>query len=140
MPPAPGLRLVETDDSGASAAPTSLAELFRQYARHVGSIGLRHLGRLHEVDDFVQDVFLAAHRGVQQVRQPAAAQAWLKAIAVRLAFRRLRRRRLWSVLGLEEEYDYTLVADPALSPEDRAALREVYRKLDALPAGQRLAW
>ncbi len=135
------IRLVPPDTSGdAPAIPASIDELFRKYARYVGSIGLRLLGRPDEIDDLVQDVFLSAQRGLHQVREPGQIKFWLASITVRIVARRLRRRRLRELIGLGSDFDYALVADPALSPEDGAILAELYHKLDRLPASLRLAW
>jgi DNA-directed RNA polymerase specialized sigma24 family protein len=52
-----------------SDGPLDLEALFRQYAPYVARIGHRLLGRGDEVDDLVQDVFLAAHRGLTRLRE-----------------------------------------------------------------------
>lgn len=136
---APRIRLVSPDES---TAPASLEfdDVFRRYARYVGSIGLRLLGRPQEVEDFVQDVFLRVHRGLPRVQNPAALKGWLASIAVRLALRRLRRRRLMRMVSLDTAFDYASVVDPSLLPEERSMLAELYHRLDAVPAQQRLAW
>jgi RNA polymerase sigma-70 factor, ECF subfamily len=119
------------------AAPPSIEQLFRSYARYVAAIGLRLLGRNDEVDDLVQDVFVEAHRGLAALRDPAAARGWLATIAVRRARWRLRRRRLLGVVGLGGGID---AVSRAIGPETHAVLAEVYQRLDELPANQRLAW
>jgi len=58
-------------DTCADAALTpalDIDQLFRGYARYVSAIGLRLLGRRDEVDDLVQDVFMAAMGGIAGVR------------------------------------------------------------------------
>lgn len=120
--------------------PLDLEAAFRAHAPYVASIGLRLLGRPEDVDDLVQDVFLIAYRGMQALREPSALRGWLAAVAVRVARRRLRVRRIRRVLGLEDDYDYASARHPALSPEEHAMLAAVYRTLDGLPASQRLAW
>ena len=123
----------------ARATPTVDA-LFRLHARYVGAVALRILGRRDEVDDLVQDVFIAAMRGLHQVRDPATIKAWLVTIAVRLARKRLRQRRARAWLGLAADVDYSAIAGPEASPEERLVLQRVYQCLDTLPADQRLAW
>jgi len=115
-------------------------ELFRQYAPYVASIGYRLLGRDEEVDDLVQDVFLAAHRGLGRLRNREAVKGWLATVSVRLARRRLRARRVRTFLHLDATRDYLDVADRSASPADRALLARVYQILDDLPANDRLAW
>lgn len=137
----PHIRLVEPEEPlRAEAAPEGLEGAFERYAPYVAAIGLRILGRRDEADDLVQDVFLAATRGLERVRDPRATKAWLATVAVRTARKRLRRRRLKMMLSLESEVDYGDIADDQASPETRALLSSVYRVLDRLPVDDRLAW
>ena len=123
----------------AAGAPP-LESAFRQYASYVAAIALRVLGRDDEVDDVVQDVFLSAVKGADQLRQREAFKAWLATVTVRVTRRRLRMRRLRSFCGLYHPTDYENVAASGASPEDRAFLARVYRILDTLPVEQRIAW
>jgi RNA polymerase sigma-70 factor (ECF subfamily) len=115
-------------------------ELYEGYVRYVAHIGWRLLGREDEVDDLVQDVFLAAHRGVRKLRDPEAIRGWMATVTVRLAKRRLRKRRLMAAVSLDSAPDYLSLADKNASPEHRTLLAQVYRSLDRLPANQRIAW
>jgi len=134
----PVLRLVGEDDQPVAG---DLEGLFRQYAPYVARIGHRLLGNGDEVDDLVQDVFLAAHRGLTRLRDRDAVKGWLATVAVRTARRRLRRRRLAGLLGFTgEPADYDEVAGSDASPAERALVARVYRALDRLPVEQRLAW
>jgi RNA polymerase sigma-70 factor, ECF subfamily len=118
--------------------PLDLEEAFRRYASYVAAIGLRLLGRPDEVDDLVQDVFLDARRGIEQLRNGGALKAWLATITVRKARRRLRMRRFWRMLGREEEAHE--IPAPGATPADQALLAAVYRALDTIPVAERLAW
>lgn len=118
-----------------------VAILFRRYAPYVARIGLRILGRHDEVDDLVQDVFLAAHRSLFNLREAGAVKGWLAAITVRAAHRRLRRRKLRNFFSFAAETpDYTHAVDATASPEERALIAAVFAALDRLPADQRVAW
>ena len=125
---------------GEEAAQLEFDWVFRSYAPYVAAVAHRLLGRDDEVDDTVQEVFLAAVRGLSQVRDPGAVKAWLARIAVRVARRKLRVRRLRALFGVADITDYHDLADSAASPEERALLSRVYRALDGLPANQRIAW
>jgi RNA polymerase sigma-70 factor (ECF subfamily) len=121
-------------------APLSLDAAFRTHAGFVASVALRVLGRPSDVEDLVQDVFLCVLPRLGELRDPAALRGWLAVITARLARRRLRSRR-WKIwLGVGADHDYALLADSAMSPQERALLRELYRALDRLPVQQRLAW
>jgi RNA polymerase sigma-70 factor (ECF subfamily) len=126
--------------SGEVLQGFDLDSLFRRYSSYVAAIAYRLLGREEDVDDTIQEVFLAAVRGVHAVRDPAAVRAWLARVTVRAARQRLRKRRLRSFLGLDEPATYDAVVDRSASAEQRALVARVYRVLDGLPANQRIAW
>ncbi len=131
-------RVSDADEAEPDAR--QLDQYFRRYAPYVAKIGYRLLGRDDEVDDLVQDVFLAAYKGIQKLRDREAIKGWLATVAVRQARRRLRTRKLRGMVRLDATPDYVEVADESASPEQRAMLANVYRILDGLPVNQRLAW
>jgi RNA polymerase sigma-70 factor (ECF subfamily) len=121
--------------------PAALTALYQRYAPYVASIAMRLLGRDSEIDDLVQDVFLEAVRGISKLRDPLAVKGWLARVTVRLAVRRLRRRKLRQALHLEfEPADYEQLAAPSATPEQRAMLAKIYRVLDRLPTRTRVIW
>jgi RNA polymerase sigma-70 factor (ECF subfamily) len=122
------------------ATPHDLDGLFRRYSPYVAAIAHRLLGRDDEVDDTIQEVFLAAVRGLHALRDPAAIRAWLARVTVRSARQRLRKRRLRGFLGLDEPTSYEAVIDRSASAEQRALIARLYRVLDGMPANQRIAW
>ena len=147
MPPSRSpLRLVRPASTHAPADadtpvdPGDLDAVFRRFAPYVAKVGARLLGRADEVDDLVQDVFLDAIRGLRSLREAGAVRAWLATVTVRHARRRLRRRALWSVLGLDRGVDAELLVDEGASPETRAEVMAVYRALDGVAADARIAW
>ncbi len=121
-------------------ATLDLDGLFRRYAPYVAAIAHRLLGRDEEVDDTIQEVFVAAVRGVHAVRDPAAIRGWLARVTVRVARQRLRKRRLRVFLGLDEPVVYDSVVDQSASAEQRTLLARVYGILDRLPPNERIAW
>ncbi|MEZ4328565.1 MAG: sigma-70 family RNA polymerase sigma factor [Polyangiales bacterium] len=128
-----------------AAAPVSreivsIDDLFREFAPVVARLGLRMLGRPHEVDDLVQDVFLDAHLGQAALRDPSALRSWVYTIAIRHVRRRLRKRKLRQVVGLDEVSDYSRLTAREASAEERAVLAAVYRTLDRIPVEARIAW
>jgi RNA polymerase sigma-70 factor (ECF subfamily) len=147
---APPLRVVRTPPAPSAAATDvlpvagsadDLDALYRRYARYVAAIATRLLGRSDEVDDLVQDVFLAALRGVSSLRDAQAIKGWLAKVTVRLALKRLRRRRLLQALHLERALaDYQQLAAAGTSLAQREQLARVYRVLDRLPPRTRVIW
>ena len=142
----PALRLVAATEAGAApeaerdAQPRSFDEVFRRYSPYVARVALRLLGNDSEVDDLVQDVFLEAHRGLSSLREAGALGGWLARICVRRATRRLRRRRLLALLSLDAVAERDLPFDVSASPELRAEVARLYRRLDRLPVPERVAW
>jgi RNA polymerase sigma-70 factor (ECF subfamily) len=147
----PQLRLVdsaETDKAesqepvgpGPSLPNPGEAALFKRFAPYVARIGLRLLGRESDVDDLIQEVFFAAFKQREQLRDLGAAKNWLATIAVRTARRQLRRRRLRQFVGLDTGVPSLELRDQGVSPEKRALLSRIYEMLDAMPVEQRLAW
>lgn len=138
------LRLVRPASPHTSAElavdPRDLDAVFRRFAPYVATIGARLLGRADEVDDLVQDVFLDAIRGLRSLREVGAMRAWLATVTVRHARRRLRRRALWSALGLDRGADPDQLVDESISPEARAQVMAIYRALDGVAADARIAW
>jgi len=127
-------------EAEVEAPRLDLDTLFRRYAPYVAAVAHRLLGRDDDVDDTVQEVFLAAVRGLSRIRDPGAVKAWLARIAVRSARRRLRKRRLRAFFGLDEPAVYESVADGGASPDQKAILSRVYGVLDSMPANHRIAW
>jgi RNA polymerase sigma-70 factor (ECF subfamily) len=137
---APEERVSSTPDGSLIEPTLDLDSLFRRYAPYVAAIAHRLLGREEDVDDTIQEVFVAAVRGVHAVRDPAAIRGWLARVTVRVARQRLRRRRARVFLGLDEPVVYDSVIDKSASAEQRALVSRVYKILDGIPANERIAW
>jgi len=80
-------RLVRSAQAGDGDA---FAELYQRFARMVHGVALARIART-EVDDVVQDVFMAAFERLRELREPAAFAGWLAAIARNRAADRGRR-------------------------------------------------
>ena len=70
-------RLVRSAQAGDAEA---FAELYQRFARMVHGVALARIART-EVDDVVQDVFMAAFERLAELREPSAFGGWLAAIA-----------------------------------------------------------
>jgi RNA polymerase sigma-70 factor (ECF subfamily) len=117
-----------------------LAQLFHEHGRYIAAVALKVLGRRDEVEDVVQEVFLNAQRGMHSLTYLEGVRGWLATITVRVARRRLRRRRIKLVFGVDKDEDYLNAADRGASPEQAALLANVYRALEKVPADDRIAW
>jgi RNA polymerase sigma-70 factor (ECF subfamily) len=139
--PKPALRRDDAGgERGAVLLPLEFDRVFRLYAPYVGALVLKLIGRPGYVDDVVQDVFIQAHRGLGKLRDPDLVRPWLRRITVRRARRWLRTR--W-VLRWFRERDVDAVPDlidTSASPEDRAHVARIYRRLESLPRDERVVW
>lgn len=113
---------------------------FREHARHVAGLAYRLLGSRGEVDDVVQEVFLAAYRGVHTLRDAGKVRPWLATLTVRIARRRIRKQRFWGWLGRGPTLDAADFAGETMSERDRGVLVRVYRAASKLSVEDRLAW
>lgn len=131
--------LVMHPPAQSDRAADGMAACFRAHSGYVAGIALRLLGRREDVDDVVQDVFLVAIGGVAKIREPEAVRAWLATVTARQVARRLRRRRLRTIFGLEgRDYQVALAVDA--TQEQSVLLTRIYQILDSLPVDQRIAW
>jgi RNA polymerase sigma-70 factor, ECF subfamily len=117
--------------------------LFRRHAPMVNGLAFRLMGRDSDVDDLVQDSFVTAFAGLHGLEDPQAFAAWLGSIVVRTAGKVIRRRVLLERLGLRrrrEPVDIDAVAARLAGPDVAAELRQIYERLERLPAEQRIAF
>jgi RNA polymerase sigma-70 factor (ECF subfamily) len=132
--------LQTTEALPESAADISIEDLYKRFAPYVAAIASRILGRESEVEDVVQDVFIAALRGLKKRDQLLQAKSWFATVTVRSSMRKLRVRALWNVFDLAEPPQYERLSDASAGPEERRMIAEVYRALDGVSAKERVAW
>jgi RNA polymerase sigma-70 factor, ECF subfamily len=115
--------------------------LFKRHARTVNGLAYRLLGRDEEVDDLVQEAFLAALRSLDRLENPQAFAAWLCSILVRTAHKTLRRRSMLARLGLRRStpIDPDAVMARNVPPDVRSELRAIYGLLDRMRPEVRVA-
>ena len=107
------------------------------YRRHVGvamTTALRLLRNRAEAEDVVQDAFMLAFGRLAQLRKPEAFRGWLTRIVVSSVHRRLRRRKVEPLNGLEAE------AAPGASPAVLAELKLLDEVLSQIDDRDRLPW
>ena len=102
--------------------------LFRREYPRVHATVYRLLGNLRDVDDLVQDTFIAAFRALATYRGDAKLSTWIDRIAVRVVFHHIRARRPSVSLESVREPGTTGAA------EDQAHAREGLRRLYAVLA------
>jgi RNA polymerase sigma-70 factor (ECF subfamily) len=117
--------------------------LYRAHVQAVSALAARLLGRSHEAEDVVQEVFLTALARLYQLRDAGLFRAWLLRITVHEVHRCYRRRKLLRALGIggaPDDASLAELAGPSLSAELRAELGAIDRVLARLPGRERVAW
>lgn len=139
VPLASDASLVEAARAGERTAQEAL---FRRYARMVNAMAFRLVGpEVEEVEDLVQDSFVAALSSLDRLGEPARFSTWLGSIVVRTAHKRLRRRRLRSRVGPTgmEPGDLDRMIATTAPPDVVAEVRLIYALVERLPTEERLA-
>jgi RNA polymerase sigma-70 factor (ECF subfamily) len=145
LPPLDGSGLGPFDDTPAaspSQAPPveDVGRLFSDYRAYVAKIGRRILGASSDVDDLIQDVFLATVRDAHKIKDPARLSAWLGTVTTRMAKRRRFRSSLYPIASDDLDDLVDLARDDGPGPESTADLSGNIRKLLSLPDELRTPW
>ncbi len=136
---APALQVVPAPPPGEE--PLTFEQTYRRYARYVAAVVLRLDPGVPDLDDVVQDVFLAAASGLRRLRDKNATKGWLATVAVRMVRRRLQLRRMWRWFGIgEDDRPPAPLVDGGSNPVDRLLLGAVYEVLDSMPVDDRVAF
>ncbi len=98
--------------------------LFRREYPRVHATVYRVLGASRDVDDLVQETFIAVFRALPGFRGDAKLSTWIDRIAVRVVFGHLRKKRPSVSLDAIGE-----VIAPIADVDDRAAARDGLRRL-----------
>ena len=118
--------------------PAAVAQLFDRFAPLVRGMLIRVLGRTHEIDDLVQDVFIVLVRRCGALERPEALRSFVVGVTIRTAKKALRLRSLRRWVGLEE------LDAPPVYPEHDAIraeqVRRAYGLLDRMSGPSRLVF
>lgn len=109
---------------------------FRRYVVTVARWAQRLGGPGFDADDAVQDVFLIAHRRLNDVSSPMGVRAFLYRATAHVVRKRRARERFRQMLGAMPGLAERMLSprpSPAQALEDRETSNAVYRVLDQLP-------
>lgn len=111
-----------------------------RYAALVRSVLRSGLGFGADIEDTLQEVFIAFLRGVHRLRSAESLRPYLLGVAIRRVSTELRRRRVrrWTALMPSDEIGEVQAA--AYDLESTQVLRALDRVLDGLPARRRMAF
>jgi RNA polymerase sigma-70 factor (ECF subfamily) len=110
--------------------------LYHRYARIVAARAYWVVGDTCEVDDIVQETFIAAALGLHRLRDPGSLKAWLMIIATRRAQRCLARRSKARRTGRALRGTAPTASDPA----GRASVEQLEEALERLSPRLRVPW
>jgi RNA polymerase sigma-70 factor (ECF subfamily) len=132
----------DTPAASPSQAPPieDVGHLFSNYRGYVAKIGRRILGPSSEVDDLIQDVFLATVRDAHKIKDPARLSSWLGTVTTRMAKRRRFRSSQHPIASDELDDLVDITCDDGPGPESSADLSGNIRKLLSLPDELRTPW
>ncbi|OIP40466.1 MAG: hypothetical protein AUK47_08475 [Deltaproteobacteria bacterium CG2_30_63_29] len=119
-----------------AADPQAAAELWERYSVRVRALIRRTLGACDEVDDLVQDVFVAAFKDVHRLRDDHALQGFVLGIATHVLRSALRQRGRRKMVELSEA-DHPTTSP---NPEAQRALRRLQALLETLSPDLRLVF
>lgn len=128
----PSLELVSLAGSGDEGAQEHLIALLR---RRVRTVSLAILGHPQDAEDATQCILLEILSSAASFRG-GNLNAWANRIAVRVAVRHARRRRIRSAVPLEEDRQGS-VSEPNPSPIHQSVPRPILEYLAELPEARR---
>ena len=119
---------------------SATASLYARHVERVRRIVARIVGVGPELDDLVQDAFVAAFRRLSSLRDASAFGPWLDAVSVGEARHHLRAqaRRRW--LSFRAPSDVPDVAAPSLLDPARDAAKAATSILSSMPTDLRIAF
>jgi RNA polymerase sigma-70 factor (ECF subfamily) len=119
----------------------ALGVIWDRYAGTVRAVLRSSLGYDADVEDLLQEVFIAFLQGAARLRSADSLRGYLVGVAVRLVMGELRRRRVRRWVTLQPTEELAQAAAPISYDEDaKAAVHALYRLLDGMPARRRLAF
>ena len=128
----PDERLVARLQAGDDRA---LTQLYRRHARYIAGVARRLMGDELELDEVVQEAFIALRARVHTLQEPSRVRAWLVRVTVRGATKRLEKRRRRRRL-LAAQPPPRRSTDPVADHE----LRALFEVLERIPPKLRVPW
>jgi RNA polymerase sigma factor (sigma-70 family) len=134
-----GVRLRPVEPIAEPADVDWLRDLYNRYSDQVRAVVVRHGGPQVDAEDLVQEVFLAAHRKIQTLREYAVPAAWLHLAALREVWRVRRRARLMRFLPFGVAPTAEEIPLPDIVCAHSEGVTWLYRALEKIPGRQREA-
>jgi RNA polymerase sigma-70 factor (ECF subfamily) len=117
----------------------AMETVFRAHAEGLARLLTRIVGPSAEVEDLLQETFVAAIGAFRTFRGEASIKTWLYRIAIHVAHQDLRRPRHRREVELPDADAVAREPNEATSAEAREVAARLYRHLDTLDAAKRIA-
>lgn len=114
--------------------------IWHRHAPCVRAMLQRTLGRDHEIDDLVQEVFIGFVKSASRLQDPTALRSYLVGIAFRAAAMEIRRRKVRRRVVLTRTGDVPEAMAVSGEPDAHRALFALYQILDTLSTQERLVF
>ncbi len=108
----------------------TIQKLVTEHHQLLYRYAFRMIGNESDAEDLTQQTYLIAQNKLDQLRQPAAARAWLCRILRTTFLKSCRKRRPWSAVDLDMDMNAVVGQWPNTSPLDQERLKLA---LDELP-------
>lgn len=116
------------------------AALFDRYGDEIERLLYRTLGPDQEIEDLLQDVFVAALGSIKSLKNPDALRVWLRGIAVRKARKCILKRRRWRFIRFLPGSDLPEREAIVLPIEVSEALKATYTVLNEMQTDERVVF
>lgn len=83
-------------------------DLVRKYTQKVHNLAFRITRNLEDTEEIVQDVFVTVYKKIDKFECKAAFSSWLYRITANTAFMKLRKRKQFNVVSLEDDNENSL--------------------------------
>jgi RNA polymerase sigma-70 factor, ECF subfamily len=118
-------------------------ELFHLYKQKVYNLAFKSLGARFDIDDVVQQVFIAVFGSLRHFKGESSLDTWVYRITVKVCTTQLRkkyRKRQVRIVydAMERESEDTSTADPAEAIEKKELAHAIFDALDKLSIEKRL--
>ncbi|MBN1656085.1 MAG: RNA polymerase sigma factor [Deltaproteobacteria bacterium] len=123
--------------SGRDQARTAF---FDRYGDEIERLLYRVLGPDQEIEDLLQDVFVAAFGSIKSLKKPDALRSWLRGIAVRKARKCILRRQRWRFIRFLPGSDLPEQEARVIPLEVSEALKATYTVLGKMQTDERVAF
>jgi RNA polymerase sigma-70 factor (ECF subfamily) len=124
----------------AAGDADAVGVVWDRYSAFVRSVLRANLGPDSDVEDLLQEVFIAFLKGVGTVRNASALRPYLASIAVRLVFGELRRRKVRRWITLTADGEVPAIPAAPRDVESKLVLGALYRLLEGMPRQRRVAF